>query len=69
MITVVASDMGGYAVGVLFGKHPMVPAISPKKSWEGFAGSLLFGITAAVLTATFLPHKPPWVGCCWVSSW
>lgn len=62
MITVVASDVGGYAVGVLFGKHPMVPTISPKKSWEGFAGSSVFGITAAVLTATFLAHRPPWEG-------
>ena len=62
MITVVASDVGGYAVGVLLGKHPMVPAISPKKSWEGFAGSLVCGITAAILSATFLAHKPPWIG-------
>jgi phosphatidate cytidylyltransferase len=62
MITVVASDVGGYAVGVLLGKHPMVPAISPKKSWEGFAGSLVFGITAAILTATLLAGKPPWIG-------
>ena len=62
MITVVASDVGGYAVGVLFGKHPMVPAISPKKSWEGLAGSFVFGITAAILTATFLAGKPPWIG-------
>jgi CDP-diglyceride synthetase len=62
MITVVASDTGGYAVGALFGKHPMVPAISPKKSWEGFAGSMVFGITAATLAAVFLAHKPPWIG-------
>jgi phosphatidate cytidylyltransferase len=62
MITVIASDVGGYAVGVLFGKHPMVPRISPKKSWEGFAGSLVCGITAAILTATFLAGKPPWIG-------
>ena len=41
MIAVVSSDVGGYAVGVLFGKHPMVPKISPKKSWEGFAGSMI----------------------------
>ena len=34
-----ASDIGGYIAGVLFGKHPMAPVISPKKSWEGFAGS------------------------------
>jgi phosphatidate cytidylyltransferase len=62
MITVVASDVGGYAVGVLLGKHPMVPAISPKKSWEGFAGSLVCGIAAAVLTATLLAGKPWWIG-------
>jgi CDP-diglyceride synthetase len=62
MITVVASDVGGYAVGVLLGRHPMVPAISPKKSWEGFAGSLVCGITAAVLTATLLAGKPWWIG-------
>ncbi len=62
MVTVVASDVGGYAVGVLFGKHPMVPAISPKKSWEGLAGSLVCGITAAILTATFLAGKPVWIG-------
>jgi phosphatidate cytidylyltransferase len=62
MITVVASDTGGYAVGALFGKHPMVPAISPKKSWEGFVGSLVFGITAAILTATLLAGKPAWIG-------
>ncbi|TAM65831.1 phosphatidate cytidylyltransferase [Mycobacterium sp.] len=62
MITVVASDTGGYAVGALFGKHPMVPAISPKKSWEGFAGSMVLGVTAAILTATFLAGKPPWIG-------
>jgi phosphatidate cytidylyltransferase len=38
---VVCSDVGGYAAGVLFGKHPMAPTVSPKKSWEGFAGSAL----------------------------
>ena len=37
----VASDTGGYVAGVLFGKHPMAPVISPKKSWEGFAGSIV----------------------------
>ncbi|ETZ99130.1 cytidylyltransferase family protein [Mycobacterium kansasii 732] len=62
MIAVIASDVGGYAVGVLFGKHPMVPAISPKKSWEGFAGSMVCGITATTITATYLAGKTPWVG-------
>ncbi len=62
MIGVVSSDVGGYAVGVLFGKHPMVPSISPKKSWEGLVGSLLFGVTATALSAVLLAHKPIWVG-------
>ncbi len=62
MIAVVCSDTGGYAVGALFGKHPMVPTISPKKSWEGFGGSLVFGITATILTATYLAGKTWWVG-------
>ncbi len=62
MLGVVGSDIGGYAAGVLFGKHRMVPAISPKKSWEGFAGSLICGTTAAVLAVVFLLHKPAWVG-------
>jgi phosphatidate cytidylyltransferase len=60
--TVVFADIGGYVAGVLFGKHLMVPAISPKKSWEGLGGSLVFGVTAAVLSVTFLLDKPAWVG-------
>jgi phosphatidate cytidylyltransferase len=62
MMTVVASDVGGYAFGVLFGKHPLVPTISPKKSWEGLGGSLVCGITSAFLISTFLAHRPPWEG-------
>lgn len=56
MIGVVCSDVGGYAAGVLFGSHPMVPAISPKKSWEGFSGSLLFSCVGGWLTVTQLLH-------------
>lgn len=49
---VVCSDIGGYAAGVLFGKHPMAPTVSPKKSWEGFAGSLA---ACTVAGAVFFP--------------
>jgi phosphatidate cytidylyltransferase len=42
ILLTVFSDVGGYVAGVLFGKHPMAPHVSPKKSWEGFAGSALF---------------------------
>lgn len=62
ILGVVGSDIGGYAVGTLVGKHPMAPAISPKKSWEGLVGSLVFGITATVLTVIYLSGKPPWIG-------
>jgi phosphatidate cytidylyltransferase len=48
VIAVVLSDTGGYAAGVFFGKHAMAPTISPKKSWEGFGGSL---VAAAVGSA------------------
>lgn len=62
MLAVVFSDIGGYTAGVLFGKHRMVPAISPKKSWEGLAGSLVCGTAAAVLAVVFLMGEPWWVG-------
>ncbi|TQF67082.1 phosphatidate cytidylyltransferase [Rhodococcus spelaei] len=62
MIGVVCSDVGGYAAGVLFGKHPMAPAISPKKSWEGLGGSLLFCVIGSVLTVTLLLDAAWWKG-------
>ena len=41
------SDMGAYLTGSLIGKHPLVPHISPKKTWEGFFGALAFSASAA----------------------
>jgi len=52
VLVTVFSDIGGYAVGVRLGKHPMAPSLSPKKSWEGFAGSV---VTCAVVGAVSLP--------------
>ena len=62
LIVVVSVDTGAYATGVSFGKHPMVPSISPKKTWEGFAGSVLVATLAAVLLAIFMLQQPWWVG-------
>jgi phosphatidate cytidylyltransferase len=62
ILVVVMSDLGGYVGGVLFGRHPMAPVISPKKSWEGFAGSIVFSTTAAILMAVFGLQSPWWVG-------
>ena len=54
ILLVVCSDVGGYVAGVLFGRHPMAPAISPKKSWEGFAGSMLFAVVGGALVVALL---------------
>ncbi|MGV9819843.1 phosphatidate cytidylyltransferase [Nocardia xishanensis] len=62
MILVVCSDVGGYVAGVLFGRHPMVPSISPKKSWEGFGGSLVFSVIGGLLTVTLLLDANSMIG-------
>ena len=62
VLVVVAGDIGGYAAGVLFGKHPMAPKISPKKSWEGFAGSLILGTAAGVVMSVLGLRTHFWVG-------
>ncbi len=62
VVTVVCSDVGGFAAGVLFGKHPMAPSVSPKKSWEGMAGSVAACVLAGVLLVTLTFHGPWWGG-------
>ena len=62
VLVTIASDIGGYIAGVLFGKHPMAPVISPKKSWEGFAGSLLFTVGAGFALVVYLLDGDWWVG-------
>jgi phosphatidate cytidylyltransferase len=62
LAVVVATDTGAYASGLLFGKHPMAPKISPKKTWEGFAGSVVAAIIAGVLLALFMIDQPWWIG-------
>lgn len=58
----VVADTGAYAAGLAFGRHPMAPRISPKKTWEGFAGAVVASIAAGVLLAIFLLHVPWWIG-------
>jgi phosphatidate cytidylyltransferase len=62
IVTVVCSDVGGFAAGVLFGKHPMAPSISPKKSWEGMAGSVAACMLAGVLLIGLMLGGPWWGG-------
>ncbi|BBG00686.1 MULTISPECIES: phosphatidate cytidylyltransferase [Pseudonocardia] len=59
LLCVIASDVGGYAAGVVAGRHPMAPTISPKKSWEGFAGSQIAGMIAGSLCVALF-FGVPW---------
>ena len=56
------SDTFGYLVGVLLGKHPMVPTISPKKSWEGLVGSVIFTAIGGYLAFKYLLDLNPAIG-------
>ncbi len=62
LLLVVANDTFGYLVGASLGKHPMAPKISPKKTWEGFAGSIAGAVIIGVLATVFVLGKPWWVG-------
>jgi phosphatidate cytidylyltransferase len=62
VVVTAASDTGGYAVGATFGRHPMAPAISPKKTWEGFAGSTVACLVAGVACVVLLLDGAWWVG-------
>ena len=62
IVLTVLSDVGGYVAGVLFGKHPMAPTVSPKKSWEGFAGSAVACVLIGVFVVAELFDLPLWQG-------
>ena len=62
VILVGCNDTFGYLVGVLIGRHPLVPKISPKKTWEGLAGSLVFTIAGGALSFHYLLHIHWWLG-------
>ena len=57
-----ATDLGGYAAGAIFGKHPMAPKISPKKSWEGFVGALVLQLIVGVVLWVYVFDQPWWEG-------
>jgi phosphatidate cytidylyltransferase len=62
LIIVVATDTGAWATGIWIGKHKLAPNISPGKTWEGFAGSIVFAIVAGVLTSWLMLGVPIWIG-------
>lgn len=62
MIIIASIDTGAFATGLLVGKTPMAPKISPKKTWEGFAGSIAFAVIAGVIVAQTALHIDWWWG-------
>jgi phosphatidate cytidylyltransferase len=49
------SDMGAYLTGSMIGKHPLIPHISPKKTWEGFFGALAFSLLGSYGLKALMP--------------
>ena len=65
VILTVCSDIGGYFAGITLGRggrHLMAPAISPKKTWEGFAGSVVACLIGGGLCLPLLLHGHAWQG-------
>ena len=62
LLLAVCSDVGGYFAGIFTGRHPMAPGISPKKTWEGFGGSVAACLAAGAVTLPLLLHAHVWQG-------
>ena len=58
---VFAGDIGAYLCGVLWGKSKMMPKLSPKKSWQGSIGGMVFSVIAAVLCSRYLLDTDPYL--------
>jgi phosphatidate cytidylyltransferase len=62
VVVTVCSDIGGYALGVVAGRRPMAPSVSPKKSWEGFTGSVIACVVAGTVMMPLALDAPWWSG-------
>ena len=62
IVLAICSDIGGYAAGVLVGRHPLAKAISPKKTWEGLAGSVAACLAAGAILLPWLLSAHVWQG-------
>ncbi len=62
LILTICSDVGGYFAGILVGRHPMAPVISPKKTWEGLCGSAAACLLGGALGLPLLLHGAVWQG-------
>lgn len=62
VVLVGCNDTFAYLTGVLFGKHPLAPKISPKKTIEGLVGSLVFTILGGTLAFHYIMGADWWLG-------
>jgi phosphatidate cytidylyltransferase len=62
VFVVKCADIGAYTFGRLFGKHKFSPVISPKKTWEGMAGAIVFAVVVAVVFAVSCDIMAWWLG-------
>jgi phosphatidate cytidylyltransferase len=62
VVLVSCNDTFAYISGVLFGKHPLAPQISPKKTWEGLVGSIIATTIGSALVFQFALNHTWWIG-------
>ena len=62
VVSVILIDSSAYLFGRKLGKHPMLPKVSPKKSWEGFGVSVVFALGCAISLTLWLLQLPWWFG-------
>jgi phosphatidate cytidylyltransferase len=64
MVMLWTNDTGAYLVGRAIGRNKLLPAVSPKKTVEGFLGGVLFAVGIGWLVARWLPYLSPmeWMG-------
>lgn len=60
IFAIAMADSGGYFVGRRFGKRKLAPAVSPGKTWEGFAGGFLVNCVLALLLVSLLKVDLVW---------
>jgi phosphatidate cytidylyltransferase len=62
VVLIACNDTFAYFTGLAFGKHTMAPKISPKKTWEGFIGSIVFTTVAGALAFEYILEAQMWIG-------
>ncbi len=57
--TVAIADSGAYFIGSKFGKNKMSPRVSPKKTWEGYLGGVIFSLIGGSILGMIFHNQAP----------